>query len=209
MILWRNDSLEQIQAWVLENRVLADLTCQQGASYGLDICSEDGIEFAAPTLAPTRTVFPVPTALEITNTPFASPTASNTPTPSNTPHLSEQVPIGTVSGEIATGGYQRWTFESDPSEPVNIYVNSKDFDTILYIYDMNGNELSQNDDLERIDDVFDRQDSGIEDFILPDNGGIRIEIRSFGDAGGGRFTLTIEQVANARATPTLTATAVP
>lgn len=57
LVLWRVDTLEEMIQWTYENRAIRELTCSERSGYGVEpSCDAEG-------LFPTRTPYPLPTAI--------------------------------------------------------------------------------------------------------------------------------------------------
>jgi hypothetical protein len=111
--------------------------------------------------------------------------------------------VGENHGETAVGSGERWFYEGQASEELVITTGS-DWDTLLYLYDVNALEIA------RDDDGGPNLNSQIR-FILPEDGRYVIEVRGYQDQHGGVYTLTIESslVEPTTATPTPTPNATP
>lgn len=132
----------------------------------------------APTaIPPTQAPAPQPTAIPPTQPP-AQPTAVPVPQPS--------IGFGnTVNGSIGVGGSASWYFSGGGGQTVVVNLSSGEFDTYLYLYDNSTGGLIAQDD-----DGGGNTNSQIV-FTLPANGIYRIEVRSYGDSGGGAYTLSL------------------
>lgn len=97
----------------------------------------------------------------------------------------------TVSGSLLAGERLRYTLEVKTGDRLSIYlsgtaVSGQELDTVLYLYDLDGNLLLQNDDLNR--NTF---SSGIEQLEIPYDLTIIIEVATYNDSESGSYTLRI------------------
>lgn len=139
VIIWRNDTFDQLQAWTLANRYVPELTCEERAAYGVVPACVDETPPVTPTLLPTATPFPPRTQVLATFTPFASPTVTGTPTvtptprntwtpgPSRTPtplSITGMLNYGEpAQGLLATASdIDRWQFQGHAGDRVTIFV---------------------------------------------------------------------------------------
>src|SRR5262249_47412690 len=150
---------------------------------------------ATPTDTPTINLTLVTATPTFTNTP--TPSATWTPLPAGEAHL------GNNPGQIQMGDGQIWTYSGQARQIVSIRVNAGKpaneatdeqrvkqglLDTIVTLYAPDGMPLAQNDDISHQPQRI--TDSLIENFTLPDSGVYRIEVRAFGDATAGGYTLS-------------------
>jgi WD40 repeat protein len=139
-VIWRYDTLQQLQAWTVENRFLPDIRCNQSPAYGVPNTCIDGIVQVEATLAPTQTPFPVrpAPALDVlveltdtaaryalrnpTSTPIPAPTLAATRLPTTTPVAGQIARFGENRGDIVMGGAQSWQYEAQAGEILVVSV---------------------------------------------------------------------------------------
>lgn len=97
-----------------------------------------------------------------------------------------------VSGDIATGERVRYTLALKTGDRLNIYLSGttsggQEMDTVLTLYDLDGNLLLSNDDLNQT--TF---SSGLEELEIPYDLTVVIEVATYGDSGSGSYVLRIE-----------------
>ncbi|MEZ4646800.1 MAG: pre-peptidase C-terminal domain-containing protein [Chloroflexota bacterium] len=86
-----------------------------------------------------------------------------------------------------------YTLELATGDQVNIYLSGttaagEELDTMLYVYDSEGTELGNNDDLDA-----DTLGSGFEGVEAPFDLTLILEVATFGDLGQGTYTLRVER----------------
>jgi len=167
------------------------------------------------------------TEIDGANTPFEDltiypigelPELTPTPTPIA---ASDAAAIGTQRGEIEVGGGETWAFEGEEGMIVTIRVLADRpagrqadneerlernlFDTYLYVYGPDGELIAENDDNEDLPDEDVEKTNSSVTITLPVTGTYTIEVRSWDDRSGGRYTLEIievRQLGSAEFTPT-------
>jgi len=127
--------------------------------------------------------------------------------------------LGVTSPDLsATSDVDFYSFQATAGDVVQIDINGgmKDFaagtravDTVIAVFDTNGNLLRQNDDADDVDfGSISTSDSRIVDFVVPANGKYTVGVssfpRTFSDMGGGQLTTTAvdQNVGNGSYTPT-------
>ncbi len=94
----------------------------------------------------------------------------------------------TVNGFIGVGGSADYTFSANAGDTVTITLNSSDFDAYLELYGTSGQMIADDDD----------GGSGLNSMIrsqrLNSSGTHTLRARSFGNRGGGAFTLSLTLV---------------
>lgn len=200
VVVWRLDSIEQLLAWTLENRVIRPLSCQERGTYNVEPpCLGDSVP-ATATLPATSTS--IPSAVIPVNTVIASPTITNTPTTTPTvPPTSTSIHVQTASigenvGEVKEGERQTWLYEGLELELLTIEVNSivsadqdanNPLDIVLSIRNPQGVEIYVHvgSDLGVTSQLF------MQNMLLFVAGVYEIEVGSRDNIGSGAYTLTI------------------
>lgn len=214
--VWHHHTLSELQTWVQENRVLADFTCSQRASFGLSPCVDDVV----PTMYVPDTATPFATWTSIpTGEALATLTPSPTMTLSPTPQIRDAgfASIGNNPGELSPASIDVWQYEGEAGKILNILVEAENparsnsqmtrvpdgLDTILLIRYPDGTER-EFDDIEH--SVI--TNSQVNNLILPETGTYTFEIRSWLDESAGAYSLIIEH-GELTATPSPTHTVSP
>ncbi len=123
------------------------------------------------------------------------PAATPTPSPSPTAPPAGDAQIGDNRGDIEIGGGDVWLFAGRAGQVLTLDTDA-DWDTTLTVYRENGLVLAANDD-----DARGGTTSYLEELVLPATEIYRIEVRSYNDQGGGRYTLTLASQRVANLTP--------
>jgi hypothetical protein len=177
-----NPSLDEMLAWVADNRYLRELSCEERQLYKIDeeLCVQQAEEHAEATLEPGITVMEV----------------------IERPHQIAQ--IGENQGEINLGNFDIWIYEGKAGEILSIQLIAEHpaddtpleqaaelglLDTILFVIGPDGSLLTGNDNADA--DVF-TSNSKVAGLELPVDGEYRLEARSYLDASEGGYTLVIE-----------------
>jgi len=94
-----------------------------------------------------------------------------------------------LEGELAPGVRVQYVFETGDGGVLDILLGEETgtFDTVLRIYDTDGNLLAENDDINA-----DVRNSGFEALEVPADMTLVIEAATYEDAGSGAFTLEIK-----------------
>ena len=111
-------------------------------------------------------------------------------------NLETYATAGTNEGRITLGWSQRWPYNGQADERLTIKTVAE-WDTVITLYDPNGNQIGYNDD----DDQLPNLNSRI-NMPLPETGQYIIEIRGFDDTEGGPYSLLIESSLSVELTPT-------
>ncbi|MGB4871536.1 MAG: S41 family peptidase [Candidatus Promineifilaceae bacterium] len=98
-----------------------------------------------------------------------------------------------VDGELAAGERVRYTLDAKEGDLMSIFLEGQTatgtpLDTLLNIYDTDGNLLLSNDDLDNA-----TTSSGFEQMQIPFDLTLVLEVSTPGDLGSGSYTLRIEQ----------------
>ncbi|MBK8022672.1 MAG: pre-peptidase C-terminal domain-containing protein [Chloroflexi bacterium] len=134
-----------------------------------------------PTLTPSFT--PRPT---LPPSPTLAPTVTSTPSPTPAP---AQIVYGeTKPGWLQAGVPSSYQFAGAAGDAIVIHLESEEFDPFLRLLDFQDNVLAEDDD------------SGMElnsrlSATLPAEGLYHVEVSSFDSNAGGKFTLSLEQLA--------------
>ncbi|RMF80262.1 MAG: hypothetical protein D6737_08520, partial [Chloroflexi bacterium] len=227
--LWRIDTLDELIAWTYANREVIELDCVQRRRFGVEpLCAAGTTTPPSPTPFMTRTPTPtttpptpLPTGITIdTPTPSDTPTLTPLFTPTATPVMAGRAArVGSNRGEIVIGGGEAWVYQGRAGEVITIRVAAANpaqirpgvtrvpdgFDTLLIVRNPDGSELITADDIEA--GII--TDSLIENLELPQDGAYIIEVRSWDNQSGGRYTLTITRGETATITPYPTVTPSP
>jgi hypothetical protein len=94
----------------------------------------------------------------------------------------------TQVGKLNPGQNQRWTFEGQAGQVINLSMISEDFDTFLELRDSQDNILAENDDGP------DGSNALVELALLPANGTYTAVARSLTNEEGGDYEITLKQV---------------
>lgn len=97
-----------------------------------------------------------------------------------------------VTGSLRAGERVRYTLDAKTGDQFSIYlsgetVSGDELDTILNLYDLDGNLLLSSDDLRE-----DTLSSGLEQLEIPYDLTLIIEVATYNDSGSGTYTLFIE-----------------
>ncbi len=120
-------------------------------------------------------------------------------TPTATAAASKAAQVGDNRGEISASGGQVWSYNGQAGEMLTLLVTADHpandaqdrtglLDTIVTVRSPDGQVLNQADDI----DPGILTDSRIDGLTLPVTGVYEIEVRSWDDASGGAYSLTIE-----------------
>jgi len=173
MIVRRNDSISQLQQWILKNRYIPELTCKEREAYSLPEerqCVAD-IPPDLPTSQPTATPFVLPTQ--------ASPLMLDTPTPTRTP-IPRNARLGENSGDLIVDGTHVWLYSGAAGQILNIHILiSAGRVFTLELIDPNNQVIASGDSL-------------IEEVRLPSSGMYQIVVRGRTISDAGSYRLFIE-----------------
>lgn len=188
-------------AFNFNGELIAQLDLSEHSGFG-DVAIGTGMyEFTeidgANTPYEDLTIYPIGELPELTPTP--TPVAA-----------SDEAIIGTQRGETEVGGGETWAFEGEEGMMVTIRVladrpagrqtdneerlEQRLFDTYLYVYGPDGTLIAENDDNEDLPDEDPEKTNSSVTLTLPETGTYTIEIRSWDDRSGGRYTLEIIEV---------------
>ena len=98
-----------------------------------------------------------------------------------------------TTGDLAAGERVRYTVDAKEGDVINIYLEGQtavggELNTLLNVYDTDGNLLLSNDDLNN-----NTKSSGFEQLEIPFDLTLVLEVSTPGDLGSGSYTLRIEQ----------------
>ncbi|MEP7290411.1 MAG: PPC domain-containing protein [Chloroflexota bacterium] len=97
---------------------------------------------------------------------------------------------GTVEGRLTSSDpTQDFFFNGQADDVISIAQHSSDFDSYVYLYDSNDNQLVSDDDSGEAGN-----DSLIAQYALPEDGIYRVQAASFGGSATGNFTLTLNKL---------------
>ncbi|MFN8531863.1 MAG: hypothetical protein U0670_24930 [Anaerolineae bacterium] len=117
-------------------------------------------------------------------------------TPSNNTNNNGPQTIDTVSDTLRSGDTYTYNLSANAGDVYTITAHGVDetMDTILELYDADGNYLTGNDDHSSNDPSLNTYDSRISRYIFQQSGDYLVDLSGYRDASG-RFELTIERVA--------------
>jgi WD40 repeat protein len=180
------------------NSLIENLLLPETGTYQIVVGSYGNFDggYYTLTLIPNG-VTPTPT---VPHTPMPSPT----PYPTGTPSFVGTLAFGEQEGVLIYGASESWNYTAEAGEYITVELVSTDFDTTVTIFDPNGFWIAFNDD----NGVDDTLNSLVENVLLPESGTYEIMVSSFGNGGGGDYTLTVSSgvapTLEASLTPTVT-----
>jgi C-terminal processing protease CtpA/Prc len=94
-----------------------------------------------------------------------------------------------VTGELVPRTRVQYSLDVSGGDNISIFLSDEtgEFDTVLRLYDAEGNLLAENDDAESGETV----NSALEELEIPSNLTLTVEVATFDDAGEGSYTLEI------------------
>jgi WD40 repeat protein/serine/threonine protein kinase/DNA-binding SARP family transcriptional activator len=179
VILWqlKTYNLDELREWIATNRIVRELTCEEQALYGIELCPE------------------VVESLPVS----AVSTGGQTDTAQIGDNRGE-IALGDFDVWLYQGqAGEMLTIRLNADNPTTVYTPPNErlelgqMDTVLFVIAPDDRLLAINDEAE--DDVNEENtNSLIVDLVLPEDGIYRIEARSWNDQTAGAYTLTIESV---------------
>lgn len=112
----------------------------------------------------------------------------STPTPTAPPNLEKSISLGLTRDSLAFAQGNRYRLQEIAGLTLNIAAQAN-FDVELWVYDSQGNLLAENDDAPQ-----EGMNARIESVVVPADGILLIDVRSWNNRESGSFTLTIDSI---------------